>query len=87
MPKISLNHSDAIELAELLTFLADWLSGTRTHTLADSVTTFVGHSAYSWTSCAPTCTDSCSYSASATAKNSLETPHHDQRNPPHTTHT
>ena len=47
MPKISLNHSDAIELAELLTFLADWLSGTRTHTLADSLTTFVGHSAYS----------------------------------------
>ena len=46
MPKISLNHSDAIELAELLTFLADWFSGTRTHTLADSLTTFVGHSAY-----------------------------------------
>ena len=47
MPKISLNHSDAIELAELLTFLADWLSGTRKHTLADSLTTFVGHPAYS----------------------------------------
>jgi hypothetical protein len=47
MPKISINHNDAIELAELLTFLADWLSGTQTHTLADSLTTFVGHSAYS----------------------------------------
>ena len=46
MPKISLNHSDAIKLAELLTFLADRLSGTRKHTLADSLTTFVGHPAY-----------------------------------------
>ena len=46
MPKISLNHSDAIELAELLTFLTDWLSGTHKQTLTDSPTTFVGHPAY-----------------------------------------
>jgi hypothetical protein len=42
---ISLNESDAIELADLLTFLANWLSGTQQHTRADSLTTFVGHTA------------------------------------------
>jgi hypothetical protein len=47
MPKISLNHNDAIELAQLLTFLADWLSGTHKQTLTDSLTTFVGHTGYS----------------------------------------
>jgi hypothetical protein len=46
MLKISLNHSDAIELAELLTFLADWLCSAHKHTLADSLTTY-GHPAYS----------------------------------------
>jgi hypothetical protein len=46
MPELRLDHSDAIELAELLTFLADWLSGTHNHTLTDSLATFVGHTAY-----------------------------------------
>jgi hypothetical protein len=46
MPEIRLNHSDAVELAELLTFLADWLSGSQQHTLADSLTSFVGHAGY-----------------------------------------
>ena len=46
MPKISLNHGDVIELAELLTFVADWLSNTQQPTLTDSLTTFVGHPAY-----------------------------------------
>jgi len=46
MPELRLNHSDAIELAELLTFLADWLSGSQQRTLADSLATFVGHTAY-----------------------------------------
>ena len=36
MPEIGLDHSDAIELAEMLTFLADWLSGAHKQTLADS---------------------------------------------------
>jgi len=46
MPDVNLELSDAIELAELLTFLADWLSGRQRQTLADSLTTFVGHPAY-----------------------------------------
>ena len=46
MPDINLELSDAVELAELLTFLADWLSGSQQQTLNDSLTTFVGHPAY-----------------------------------------
>jgi hypothetical protein len=46
MPEISLDHSDAIELAEMLTFLADWLSGAHKQTLADSLTDFVGQNTY-----------------------------------------
>jgi hypothetical protein len=46
MPKISLELSDAVELAELLTFIADWLSGTQKQTLADSLTAYVGQAAY-----------------------------------------
>jgi hypothetical protein len=46
MPKISLELSDAVELAELLTFIADWLSGTQKQTLADSLTAYVGHTAH-----------------------------------------
>jgi hypothetical protein len=45
MPDVNLELSDAVELAELLTFLADWLSGSQQHTLAD-ITTFVGHPGY-----------------------------------------
>jgi hypothetical protein len=46
MPRISLHHSDAIELAELLTFLTDWLSGAHKQTLADSLAGFVGQDIY-----------------------------------------
>ena len=46
MPEISLDLGDAAELAEMLTFLASWLSGTQKQALADSLTTFVGHPAY-----------------------------------------
>jgi len=38
-----LDLSDAAELAEMLTFLADWLTGSQKQTLADSLTAFVGH--------------------------------------------
>ncbi len=38
MPDIALEHSDATELAELLTFLADWISSTDAGALADSLT-------------------------------------------------
>jgi len=46
MPEISLDLADAAELAELLTFLASWLSGSQKRALADSFTAFVGHPAY-----------------------------------------
>jgi hypothetical protein len=46
MPEISLDLADAAELAEMLTFLASWLSGSQKRALADSFTAFVGHPAY-----------------------------------------
>jgi len=46
MPEISLDLADAAELAEILTFLADWLAGNQQQALADSLTAFVGHPAY-----------------------------------------
>jgi hypothetical protein len=46
MPGISLDLADAAELAEMLTFLADWLTGSQKQALADSLTAFVGHPAY-----------------------------------------
>jgi hypothetical protein len=46
MPQITLEMSDAAELAETLTFLASWLSGSQKQTLADSFAAFVGHPAY-----------------------------------------
>jgi hypothetical protein len=45
MPGITLDLADAAELAEMLTFLADWLTGSQKQALADSLTTFVGHPA------------------------------------------
>jgi hypothetical protein len=46
MPGVTLDPSDAAELAETLTFLADWLSSTQEQALAGSLATFVGHPAY-----------------------------------------
>ena len=46
MPQITLDLADAAELAQMLTFLADWLSGSQQQTLAESFTAFVGHPAY-----------------------------------------
>jgi hypothetical protein len=46
MPEITLDLGDAAELAETLTFLASWLSGSQKQALADSFTAFVGHPAY-----------------------------------------
>ena len=45
MPGITLDLSDAAELAETLTFLADWLSGSQEQVLTDSLASFVGHPA------------------------------------------
>jgi hypothetical protein len=46
MSEIRLQLDDAVELAELLTFLADWLTSSQRHTLAESLTAFVGHKSY-----------------------------------------
>ena len=46
MPAITLEMGDAAELAEMLTFLAGWLSGSQKQALADSFAAFVGHPAY-----------------------------------------
>ena len=46
MPDVNLELADAVELAELLTFLTDWLSGSQQQTLTDSLTAFIGHPAY-----------------------------------------
>jgi hypothetical protein len=46
MPQIRLDLGDAAELAELLTFLANWLSGSQKQALGQSFAAFVGHPAY-----------------------------------------
>jgi hypothetical protein len=46
MPQITLDIGDAAELAEMLTFLADWLSGNQKPALDQSLAAFVGHPAY-----------------------------------------
>ena len=46
MPDINLEPSDTVELAEPLTFLTDWLSGSQRQTLTDNLTAFVGHPGY-----------------------------------------
>ena len=45
MPQITLDLADAAELAEMLTFLADWLSGSQEQTLAQSLAAFAGNPA------------------------------------------
>ena len=46
MPGITLDLSDAIELAETLTFIAGWLSGSQKQILTESLAAFVGRPAY-----------------------------------------
>lgn len=46
MPQIALDLGDATELAETLTFIAGWLSGSQEQVLAGSLAAFVGHPAY-----------------------------------------
>jgi hypothetical protein len=46
VPDVRLAAVDAAELAEMLTFLAEWLSGSQKQALADSFASFVGHPAY-----------------------------------------
>jgi hypothetical protein len=46
MPQIRLDMTDPAELAEMLTFLADWLSSSHKPVLEQSLAAFVGHPAY-----------------------------------------
>ena len=46
MPGITLDAGDAAELAEMLTFIPDWLAGSQQQVLAGSLAGFVGHPAY-----------------------------------------
>jgi hypothetical protein len=46
MPQMRLDVGDAAELAEMLTFLARWLSGSQKPALDKSLATYVGHPAY-----------------------------------------
>ena len=46
MPGITLDPADAAELAETLTLLTQWLSGSQEHVLAESFAAFIGHPAY-----------------------------------------
>jgi hypothetical protein len=46
MPQIRLDLGDAAELAEMLTFLSGWLSGSQKQALASSFAVYVGRPAY-----------------------------------------
>jgi hypothetical protein len=46
MPGVTLDLADAAEIAETLTLLAEWLSGSHKQTLAGSFAAFIGHPAY-----------------------------------------
>jgi hypothetical protein len=46
MPQVTLDPSDAAELAEMLAFLASWLSGSQEQALAGSLAASTGHTAY-----------------------------------------
>ena len=45
MPAITLDPADAAEIAETLTLLTQWLSGSQNHALAESFAAFIGHPA------------------------------------------
>ena len=46
MPQITLDTGDAAELAEMLAFLASWLSGSQKPALDESLAAYMGHPAY-----------------------------------------
>jgi hypothetical protein len=46
MAEITLDLADAAELAEMLGFIASWLSGSQKQALAGSLAAFAGHPAY-----------------------------------------
>lgn len=46
MPQIILDMGDAAEFAEMLTFLAGWLSGSQKQAPGSSLAAYVGHPVY-----------------------------------------
>ena len=46
VPDVQLAAVDAAELAEMLTFLAEWLSSSQKPALASSLAAFAGHPAF-----------------------------------------
>jgi hypothetical protein len=46
MTQIHLDHADVIELGQLLTFAAEWLSSAQKPILAESLAAFVGRTGY-----------------------------------------
>ena len=46
MPGITPDPADAAELAETLTLLTEWPSGSQEHALAESFAAYIGHPAY-----------------------------------------
>jgi hypothetical protein len=49
MPHTRLDAADAAELADMLTFLASWLSASQKPALDNSLAAFTGHPAYNTT--------------------------------------
>ena len=74
MPGITLDLSDAAELAEMLTFLADWLSAARNKPSPAASRPMPATPPTAPRLSAPTCTGSPSCPGSATAKNSSASP-------------
>lgn len=76
MPGTCLDAGDAAELAQMLTFLPGWLTGSQKQTLAASFAAYAGHPAHNTddlcTDCALTCTGSPSSSAKPTANSPAE---------------
>lgn len=81
MSEIRIQLSDAVELGELLTFLADRVSSRQEHALADSLTAYIGHAAPGVDELHADLHRFHSCSASATANNSSGSPARDQNNP------
>jgi hypothetical protein len=69
-PQAQLDLADAIELAEMLTFISQWLHGTDHAQLAASFGRFIGTQGYDLPPCAATWPASPSCSATTTESNS-----------------
>jgi len=74
MPDVSLNATDAAQLAEILQSLSEWLACDPAP-LAASLAAFVGHPPTAWTNCTATWSGSSSCSAAATARSSSANDH------------